>query len=145
MAAQGAAYRRNDLCRQGDLEYAARWAEGHRLDVDAELTPIHDLDYAVLARILVAQGRLEAANRLLARLLEAAEAGERLLESFELLILQALIFQAGEHMNQAMTALERALTLAESGGFWWPAILLPSRTAHHAESAINPLNNTFGG
>ena len=74
-------------------------------------------DHVMLARILIAQERLDEATRLLPRLLEAAEAGGRTARSIEILNLQALAFQARGEPARAMTALERALTLAEPEGF----------------------------
>jgi LuxR family maltose regulon positive regulatory protein len=82
-----------------------------------ELTPLHDFDYVVLARILIAQRRLDETTRLLQRLLEVAEAGGRTSKVIEILILQALSLQAQGDTDQAITTLEKALTLAEPGGF----------------------------
>jgi LuxR family maltose regulon positive regulatory protein len=75
------------------------------------------MEYIVLARILIAHGRLNEATSLLQRLLKAAEAGGYTTRVIELLLLQALAFQAGDDTAQAMTPLERALTLAEPGGY----------------------------
>jgi len=71
----------------------------------------------VLARILIAQGRLDEAARLLERLLKVAEAGGRISKEIEILILQALTHQAGGEADRALSALERALILAEPEGF----------------------------
>jgi LuxR family maltose regulon positive regulatory protein len=71
----------------------------------------------VLARILIAQGRLDETIRLLQRLLEATETGGCTCRVIEILMLQALAFQAGGDINRAMDPLERALSLAEQGGF----------------------------
>jgi LuxR family maltose regulon positive regulatory protein len=75
------------------------------------------VELAVLARILIAQERSGEATRLLSRLLEAAEAGEHTSRVIEILILQALAFQAGDNTAQATAVLERALNLAEPRGF----------------------------
>jgi LuxR family maltose regulon positive regulatory protein len=71
----------------------------------------------VSARILIAQGRLDDATRLLQRLFEAAEAGRHTTRSIETLLLQALAFHAGDNTSQAMVTLERALSLGEPGGY----------------------------
>jgi LuxR family maltose regulon positive regulatory protein len=71
----------------------------------------------VLARVLLAQKHLEETSRLLQRLFDVAEAGEFILRMIENLILQALTFQAYGDQTQAMNRLEKALTLAEPGGF----------------------------
>ena len=78
---------------------------------------LYEMQYRALARILIAQGRLDETATLLQRLLEIAETGGQTSRTIEILMLQALAFQAGDDITQAMAALERALTLAEPGGF----------------------------
>jgi LuxR family maltose regulon positive regulatory protein len=108
---------------QGRLDAASEWAVQRGLDTGEALNPVHELDFAslldyvVLVRILIAQSRLDEANRLLPRLLEAAEAGGRTSKSIEILMLQALACHAEGRTTQAMQALERALTLAEPESF----------------------------
>jgi LuxR family maltose regulon positive regulatory protein len=75
------------------------------------------IEYVLLARILIAQGRLDEATTLLERLLKGAEAGGRTSRAIEILMLQALAFQAGGDTIRAMAALGKALTLAEVGGY----------------------------
>ena len=111
------------------LEAASQWAHERELVFEGALVatgdpnPTHGLDYfmlieyVVLARILIAQERLGEATDLLQRLLEAAEAGERTTRVIEILNLQALAFQAEGDMPRAVTALERAVILAEPEGF----------------------------
>jgi LuxR family maltose regulon positive regulatory protein len=102
---------------QGRLEAAFQWAQERGLDAAGASTYLHEMEHIVLARILMAQGRLDEATGLLQRLLGAAEAGRRTTRMIEILALQALAFQTGGKPTQAMNALERALTLAEPGGF----------------------------
>ncbi len=102
---------------QGKLEAASQWVGERELDPDGEPTYLHEMEYIAFARILIAQGRLDEATTLLQRLLEAAEAGGRNSRVIEILMLQALAFQARGDTDQAMTSLEQALTLAEAGGF----------------------------
>jgi LuxR family maltose regulon positive regulatory protein len=102
---------------QGKLEVASQWVGERELDPDGEPTYLYEVEYIVFARILIAQGRLDEATTLLQRLLEAAEAGGRTTRAIEILLLQALVFQAGGDTTRAMTTLEKALTLAEPGGF----------------------------
>jgi LuxR family maltose regulon positive regulatory protein len=66
---------------------------------------------------LIAQKKYEAAGALLQKLRETAEAGEYTARVIEIILLQALAYQAGDEPDQAITLLERALVLAESGGF----------------------------
>jgi LuxR family maltose regulon positive regulatory protein len=102
---------------QGKLDAASQWVGERGLDAEGGPTLLHEMEYMVLARILVAQGRLDETARLLQRLLEIAETGGHTCRAIELLNLQALAFQAGGDTTRAMTTLERALTLAEPGGF----------------------------
>ena len=102
---------------QGKLEAASQWVGERGLDPDGEPTYLHEMEYIVFARILIAQRRLDEAARLLQRLLEAAEAGGRISRVIELLMLQTLAAQSGGDTVQAMSTLEQALTLAEPGGF----------------------------
>jgi len=102
---------------QDKLGDACQWALEGGLDADGDPTYLHEMEYIVLARILIAQGRLDETTRLLPRLLEAAEAGGHTSRAIEVLVLQALAVQAQGDTNQAITTLEWALSLAEPGGF----------------------------
>jgi LuxR family maltose regulon positive regulatory protein len=102
---------------QDKLEVASQWVQERGLDAERGPTLLHEMEYIVLARILIAQGRLDETARLLQRLLETAERGAHTSRAIELLSLQTLAFQAGGDTTRAMTALEQALTLAEPGGF----------------------------
>ena len=102
---------------QGKLDAASQWAVERGLYADGELTFLREIEYVVLARILIAQGRLDEATELLRRLLEPAETGGRISRMIEIMMLQALAFQAGCNAIQALAFLERALALAEPEGF----------------------------
>ncbi len=108
---------------QNKLEAASQWAAERGLDTDSESKSLRDvhffllLDYILYARVLLAQGRLDEAHRLLLRLLEAAEANDRTSRVIEVLLLQALVYQAQGSTRQAIITLEQALTLAEPEGF----------------------------
>lgn len=117
---QALAYRVQLWLAQGNVAAAARWVEEIGLDVDDELCYLREGDHILLARVLIAQGRVDDALRLLERLLEAAEAGGRTGPAIEILVLKALALQApllymGDSA-QAIGALERALPLAELEG-----------------------------
>lgn len=102
---------------QGKLEIATQWVGERGLDPDVDPTYLHEMEYIVFARILIAQGRLAEAAKLLQRLLEAAETEGRTSRVIELLILQALAAQSGGDTVQSISKLEQALALAEAGGF----------------------------
>jgi LuxR family maltose regulon positive regulatory protein len=123
ITSQVAAWQARVWLAQDKLEAASEWAVQRGLYTGEESKPLPELDFAslldyvVLARILIAQGKLEQAHRLLPWMLEAAEAGGRTSKSIEILMLQALASQAEDKTPQAMEALERALSLAKPRGF----------------------------
>jgi LuxR family maltose regulon positive regulatory protein len=112
-----AAYRARVWFAQGKLEAAARWAHERGLSVDDELSYPREVEHLTLARVLIGQGRTEEALILLERLLNAAEAGERVNSVIEILVLQSLALQAQDTTLRALDALERSLALAEPGGY----------------------------
>ena len=71
----------------------------------------------MLARVLIAQGEMDKASGLLARLRDDAEIGGRKGDLIEILALQALSLQNQEDTDQALTTLEKALALAEPEGY----------------------------
>jgi LuxR family maltose regulon positive regulatory protein len=102
---------------QDKLESVSDWARERGLDIHEAPTYLHEMETIVLARLLIAQGRLAEVAGLLERLLAAAETGGRISRVIEILVLQALAFQAGSDTPQAMAMLERALALAKPRGF----------------------------
>ena len=54
---------------------------------------------------------------MLERLLQAAEAGGRMGSVIEILVVQALAFQAQGNISQALASVKRALALAEPEGY----------------------------
>ena len=111
--------------RQGQFDLAAGWAREQNLAVEDELTFLHEYEHVTLTRILLDRYRqsgqqtgLEDARLLLARLLQAAEAGGRDGSAIEILILQALVLDALEQPDASRASLERALDLAAPQGFF---------------------------
>ncbi len=102
---------------QGNVEAAGLWAETSGIHVDGELSYPREEESIVLARVLMAQKRWDAAARLIGRLLEVTESGERWGRVIELLILQALVLGAQDRPDAALEPLARALTLAEPQGY----------------------------
>jgi LuxR family maltose regulon positive regulatory protein len=101
----------------GDLDAASRWAQQSGLGVDDALSFHLGAGHLTLVRVLIAQGELDRASGLLARLLEAAESSGRWGNVIEILILQALTLHKQAETYQALRALERALSLAEPEGY----------------------------
>ncbi len=120
---QMAAWQARLWLAQNNLAAAGQWMEGSGLysgegsETQQETGFFLLFDYIVVARILMAQGRWDAATNLLQSLLQTAEAGGRGSSVITILILQALAWQGGGDMKQAVAALEQALALAERMGF----------------------------
>jgi len=102
---------------QGDVAAASQWGEDSGLGADDEIGFQYSFAYITLSRVRVAQGRLDEALGLLARLLEMTEAVGAMGQAIEILVLQALALQAQGQVDQALAALARALSLAEPGGY----------------------------
>jgi len=109
---------------QGKLDAAVCWAQDSGLSVDDKVSYLQENEYLTLARVLIAQGQAEKrqpplaqAAQLLARLLQAAQAGGRMCRVIEVLTLQVLTCAAQGDHPQALATLERALSLAEPEGY----------------------------
>jgi LuxR family maltose regulon positive regulatory protein len=112
---------------QGNLEAAMRWAEERGLakrrdspkseeSDDFFSSRVRKYEHLVLARLLMAQDRPEEALALLEPLLPKMERQGRTDLLIEIQTLRALAYQAKGDIEQAVSALERALSLAEPGG-----------------------------
>ena len=119
-----AALRARTWARHGRLAEALIWVSEQNLSPDDELSYLREFEHLTLARVLIgryktgrADGDLHVSLRLLARLLQAAEAGGRIGSVIEILIVQSLAHQAQGEQPQALASLERALTLAEPEGY----------------------------
>jgi LuxR family maltose regulon positive regulatory protein len=103
---------------QGDLVAAGRWARDNGLDpADTEVTFFYEVEYLTLTHLLIAQGKLDAAETLLNRLHRGAAESGRNGSLIEILILQAITFAAQNRSEKALSALEQAFSLAEPEGF----------------------------
>lgn len=110
--------------RQGRLRDALDWAHARGLGVDDELSYAREFEHITFARILIAQSEtertsdsLDAAFKLLERLLQAAQEKARLKSIIEIFVLRALAYHARNDTSAALTTLEHALSLAEPEGF----------------------------
>ncbi len=113
-----ASYQARLWIAQGDLTAASRWAQASGLNqTDPPVEYLYEVDYLTLARLLIAQDNLEAAETLLLRLHRAAASAERNGSLIEILILQALTFAAQKRNEEALSTLGQALRLAEPEGF----------------------------
>ena len=107
--------------------------EDSGLSVDGELRygftnefPVgSELDYLTLARVLIARGRLagstkpylDDALRLLERLHDFTAAGGRIARVMEVLVLQALVWQARGERKRSLHLLQQALGLTHTGDY----------------------------
>jgi LuxR family maltose regulon positive regulatory protein len=117
------AVRARVLATSGDVAAGLAWARGRDLSVDDDLSFLHEYEHVTLARVLLADhaatgasSSLAGASALLHRLLADAEAGSRTGTTLEVLVLQSLAHDLGGRREQALTALTRAVELAEPEG-----------------------------
>jgi LuxR family maltose regulon positive regulatory protein len=102
----------------GSLEAVEQWAEARGLRTDGEIKSLNDeFEHLVWVRLLIIQNEPDQALKLLARLLQAAEDGGRTARVIEILVLQALALEVQGEEEEALAALERALSLAEPEGY----------------------------
>jgi LuxR family maltose regulon positive regulatory protein len=105
------------LLARGDTSAAGRWVEKCNLSPDDQVGYHDNIRYDTLARALLAQGRLDDAQRVSARLLDLAEKENRVGLVVRFSVLQAMILQAQGDQGQALRHLGRALTLGEPEGY----------------------------
>ena len=124
LLAHGAAVRAQVELAQGNLAAAIHWAETRGLSEVSDLSYPREQEYLTLVRVRIAQGRehpaspfLSEALVLLERLQEDAEAKMRMRSMLEILLLRAVALQAQGLHTEALTALGRALLLAEPEGY----------------------------
>jgi LuxR family maltose regulon positive regulatory protein len=123
LIARGVAAQAQVALLQGNLDAAVRWLATSGLHLDDDVQYPREDEYVTLARVYIAQVQAGASNekgilqkvlRLLNRLLQVAETGGRIGSVIEILNLWALAHQTQNDVGAALTALARALTLAES-------------------------------
>jgi len=103
--------------KQGRLDKAQLWARERDLSVTDQVNYLSEYEHLTLARTRLAEHSFEGVSGLLERLLALAETQKRTGSVIEILLTQALVYQAQGNHHQASLALERALTLAEPEGY----------------------------
>jgi LuxR family maltose regulon positive regulatory protein len=99
------------------LEEAKQWAESSNLHATDEPTFLQKNEYTLFARVLLTQGKFDEANELLDKLHDDAETGGRICDLIEILVLQALSLLKQQNLEEAITIIEKALSLAEPEGY----------------------------
>ena len=105
---------------QGRTGDALGWARDQGLSAHDDLSYLREFEHLTLARTLLADGTPrsnQVAMGLLERLLQAAEAGGRIRNVIEVLVLQSLAHFIEGDITAALIPLERALTLGEPEGY----------------------------
>lgn len=110
--------------QQGQITSALSWAQDRQLAFDSDVRYLNEFDLVTLARIHIAlveegndQSSTEKLTHLLERLLDVAEADKRMGSVIEISILQARFHWMQGNREVALTALKRALQLAEPEGY----------------------------
>jgi LuxR family maltose regulon positive regulatory protein len=102
---------------QGDLTSAMRWANGRQPAGSKASGFTQEWSEIARARVLIAQGLLDEVASLLEQLARSAEAGGRHGRLIEILVLQAIVLHSQNKGIPALTALEKALSLAKPEGY----------------------------
>ena len=109
--------------KQNNVAEVQSWVREQNISVTDELTYLDEFKYITLARLLIAQfqnGRIDTtddAEKLLQRLLNAADAGGRIESMLTIYLLQAIAQQAKGDKKSARVSLQTAVTLAEPEGY----------------------------
>ena len=119
-----AALRARVWISQGGWAQALGWARDRGLSADDELGYLREFEHITLAKALVARYAAEGddrtiatATRLLERLHSAADDGSRTGTLLDVLVVQAMAFQARGDLPAALAPLDRALAIAEPEGY----------------------------
>ncbi len=127
---------------QGDVAAANRWAASQEIRLTSVIPFKFENEVANigLARVLIAQNRLDDAIDLLSHLEEAAQSAGRMGRLVEILILKSLALQKMGDTAQAVASLAGCLSLAEPEGYvrifvdeGRPVQLLLTRWLSHAD------------
>jgi LuxR family maltose regulon positive regulatory protein len=98
---------------QGNLEKASQIVQDSGITIKDEISFLRELEFLALLRLLLAKGDYEASLILSRRILKKAETARQIRRMIEVLVLQALIFHGRKDLDQALTALKKALSLAK--------------------------------
>ncbi len=103
--------------RRGDRLSGSEWAAQNGLGAHDKIEVYRVFLYIVFARVLVAQGDLDDALNLLVRLEDLIEKTGNLSFMYEILVLQALAWQAKGDDDKALNRMEQILSRAKPEGY----------------------------
>ncbi len=110
---------------KGNLAETRRWVREQGLSVEDDLSYLREFEHITLARLLLARYKndqddadIQDGIRLLERLHKAAKDGKRIGSVIEIILLQALVYEAQDDIPSALVPLELALALAEPEGYF---------------------------
>ncbi len=98
---------------QGNLTPAIRWAKGYQSIADRR----HEHANVMFARVLLAQGDVDQALKILISISDDAQATGRMNRLIETLVLRSLAYKAKGDSSKAIDVLAQAFDMAEPEGF----------------------------
>lgn len=101
----------------GDLPTAQDWAQDYQQRLAELPATMRILGLAIVARVWLAQGQAGRVCELIGPRADALAAGGLIGSTIEFLALHALALRALDRSTEARSVLQRALTLAEPGGY----------------------------
>ncbi len=102
---------------EGNLTAAMDWVHAAGMDIDDEISYPQEGDFILFARILIAAKKWDEADRLIGRLVTAAETGKRNGRLLELLVLRASLLEAQRKGEEALEVITRALEIGKINGY----------------------------
>ena len=102
---------------QGTLAEARDWAGAHDVTATDEIQYVRAFEHATLARLLLAEGRLDEAIDLTQRLVAGAERGRWNGAAIDALVVQAIARYSRSDLPGALDSLARAVAYAEPEGY----------------------------
>ena len=101
----------------GDISTAQAWAEDYQRHLDELPAALRITGVAAVARVWLAQGQADRVCELIGPRAATLESAGLIGSAIEYLMLHALALRALDRSTQARSVIQRALTLAEPGGY----------------------------
>jgi LuxR family maltose regulon positive regulatory protein len=101
----------------GEIEPAIEWLGGIDINANSPIDLSRDVEFLTLARVLIAQKKLDEGLALLKRISEVSDEIGKKHTSLRAIILQAIVLFLQEDIDKAMDRIELALTLSEAGEY----------------------------